>query len=158
HADRVAVACQAQLANIIAPIRTEPGGPAWRQSIFHPFALTARHARGQVLRVEPSSPALDTRRHGEVPQLSSVATLDEDRVTLFAVNRSPDRPLEVTADLRDVQVYGVAEAVTLAEDDPHRVGGPAEEVRPRPLDGVEYDSGTLTLTLPPASWSMVGLG
>ncbi|MEV4836708.1 alpha-N-arabinofuranosidase [Nonomuraea sp. NPDC049486] len=158
HADRVAVACQAQLANIIAPIRTDPGGPAWRQSIFHPFALTARHARGEVLRVEPVSPSLDTGRHGEVPQLSAVATLDEDGVTLFAVNRSPDRPLEMTADLRDVHADRVVEACTLAEDDPHRVGGPAEEVRPRPLDGVKADGGTLTAVLPPASWTMVRLG
>ena len=50
HTDRVTIACQAQLVNVIAPIRTEPGGPAWRQTIFHPFALTARLARGTVLR------------------------------------------------------------------------------------------------------------
>ena len=36
HADRVGVACQAQLVNIIAPIRTEPGGPAWRQTHLPP--------------------------------------------------------------------------------------------------------------------------
>jgi alpha-N-arabinofuranosidase len=39
HSDRVTAACQAQLVNVIAPIRSEPGGPAWRQTIFHPFAL-----------------------------------------------------------------------------------------------------------------------
>src|SRR5262249_47321512 len=38
HCDRVSVACQAQLVNVIAPIVAEPGGPAWRQTIFHPFA------------------------------------------------------------------------------------------------------------------------
>ena len=46
HTDRVAMACQAQLVNVIAPIMTAPGGPAWRQTIFHPFALTSRYARG----------------------------------------------------------------------------------------------------------------
>ena len=61
HADRVGVACQAQLANVIAPIRTRTGGPAWRQSIFHPFALTARYARGTVLRTEPVSPNYETK-------------------------------------------------------------------------------------------------
>ena len=44
HADRVAVACVAQLVNVIAPIMTEPGGPAWRQTTFHPFAATSRYA------------------------------------------------------------------------------------------------------------------
>ncbi|WP_336208871.1 arabinosylfuranosidase ArfA [Nonomuraea sp. LPB2021202275-12-8] len=157
HADRVTVACQAQLANVIAPIRTEPGGPAWRQSIFHPFALTARHAAGEVLRVEPSGPALETARYGEVPQLSAVATLDGDDVTLFAVNRSPDEPLELAADLRGVEVRGLVEACAVAEDDPHRTGGQDEEVRPRPLDGVTVDGGKLTALLPPASWNMIRL-
>src|SRR3546814_7892503 len=30
HADRVKAACLAQLVNVIAPIMTETGGPAWR--------------------------------------------------------------------------------------------------------------------------------
>ena len=30
--DRVTAASQAQLVNVIAPIMTEPGGPAWRQT------------------------------------------------------------------------------------------------------------------------------
>ena len=60
HSDRVTVACQAQLVNVIAPIRTEPGGPAWRQTIFHPFAITSRLAKGSVLRTELSAPTLET--------------------------------------------------------------------------------------------------
>src|ERR1044071_1476201 len=50
HADRVKAACLAQLVNVIAPIMTETGGPAWRQTIFHPFADFSRFGRGQVLR------------------------------------------------------------------------------------------------------------
>ena len=38
HADRVTSASLAQLVNVIAPIMTEPGGPAWRQTTFSPFA------------------------------------------------------------------------------------------------------------------------
>ena len=66
HADRVAIACLAQLVNVIGPIRTEPGGASWRQTTFHPFALTARYARGTVLRTEVSGPVVETRRHGPV--------------------------------------------------------------------------------------------
>src|SRR5208282_5813589 len=50
HADRVRSACIAQLVNVIAPIMTETGGPAWRQTIFYPFAQTSRLARGDVVR------------------------------------------------------------------------------------------------------------
>ena len=34
HADRVTSASLAQLVNVIAPIMTEPEGPAWRQTTF----------------------------------------------------------------------------------------------------------------------------
>ena len=50
HADRVRCACLAQLVNVIAPIMTETGGPAWRQTIFYPFAQMSRFGRGRVLR------------------------------------------------------------------------------------------------------------
>ncbi|HEX3995858.1 MAG TPA: alpha-L-arabinofuranosidase C-terminal domain-containing protein, partial [Acetobacteraceae bacterium] len=50
HADRVKVACLAQLVNVIAPIMTEDGGPAWRQTIFYPFAQMSHFGRGRVLR------------------------------------------------------------------------------------------------------------
>ena len=51
HADRVKCACLAQLVNAIAPILTETGGPAWRQTIFWPFAdfSDARPRRGPAL-------------------------------------------------------------------------------------------------------------
>ncbi|CAA9467338.1 MAG: alpha-L-arabinofuranosidase, partial [uncultured Rubrobacteraceae bacterium] len=38
----VKVACLAQLVNVTAPIMTEPGGPAWRQTTFYPFAHASR--------------------------------------------------------------------------------------------------------------------
>ena len=52
HADRVKVACLAQLVNVIAPIMTETGGPAWRQTIFYPFAQMSQFGRGRVLRTK----------------------------------------------------------------------------------------------------------
>ncbi|NRQ30285.1 alpha-N-arabinofuranosidase [Nonomuraea sp. NN258] len=148
HADRVSIACQAQLANIIAPIRTEPGGRAWRQTIFHPFALTARHARGTVLRVEPTGPMLETSRYGEAPALSAVATTDGDSLTLLAVNRSPDQALDLTA-----RIPGTGGPLTgqviAAGDDPHRT-----EAAPRPL-AVELHGDTLHTRLPAASWAII---
>ena len=89
HADRVRIACLAQLVNVIAPIRSEPGGPAWRQTIFHPFALTSRYGRGTVLRTPVTAPVYDTPAYGSVPKLDAVAVLADsgDELTVFAVNR-----------------------------------------------------------------------
>ncbi|CAM5713086.1 hypothetical protein SFUMM280S_08052 [Streptomyces fumanus] len=70
HADRVTVACLAQLVNVIAPIMTEPGGPAWRQTTFFPFAQASRYGRGQVLDVRRG---LTHVRDGEVRRGRSAA-------------------------------------------------------------------------------------
>ncbi|MFP3670429.1 alpha-L-arabinofuranosidase C-terminal domain-containing protein, partial [Priestia sp. SIMBA_032] len=74
HADRVKSASLAQLVNVIAPIMTEPGGPAWKQTTFFPFAATAAHGRGTALRVHVASATYDTERFGAVPLVDAVAT------------------------------------------------------------------------------------
>ena len=164
HADRVGVACQAQLANVIGPIRTEPGGAAWRQSIFHPFALTSALARGTVLRVEPRGPVVDTARYGEVPALDATATYDQDAgaCTLFAVNRDPSQPLKVDVDLRGIAArhHGlrVSDHVVMAGGDPAVNSADApDRVRPVRGEGAELVDGRLSLRLPPASWTALQL-
>jgi alpha-N-arabinofuranosidase len=162
HSDRVTAACQAQLVNVIAPIRTEPGGPAWRQTIFHPFALTARLARGAVLRVEPKSPTYDTARYGPVPVLDAVATHDAQagEVTVFAVNRHLTEAVELAV---EVDGFGpdlrVAESWTLTDDDLYAANTADEPDRivPQPAKSVAAADGTLRATLPPASWTAVRL-
>ena len=69
---------------------TEPGGPAWRQTIFYPFAQAARFARGRVLRPLIESSSYATARFGDVPMLHATATYDDEtgELSLFAVNRS----------------------------------------------------------------------
>ena len=88
HADRVTVACLAQLVNVIAPIMTEPGGPAWRQTTFFPFAQASRYGRGKVLDVRVDSPTYETKKYGETDLLHATAVrADDGTVTVFAVNR-----------------------------------------------------------------------
>jgi alpha-N-arabinofuranosidase len=64
NTDRVHSASLAQLVNVIAPIMTEPGGRAWKQTTFHPFALTSRHAAGTVLQLAVESPPGQRRQDG----------------------------------------------------------------------------------------------
>jgi alpha-L-arabinofuranosidase len=160
HCDRVTAACLAQLVNVIAPIMTEPGGPAWRQTTFFPFADAARHGRGRVLRVEPHSTKHDTAQYGEVDLLHATAVQeDEETVTVFAVNRATDRPLELVADVRGAGSTRVLEHRVLADPDRHARNTAAEpdRVRPRRLDGAVVEGGTLTATLPPLSWNVLRL-
>ena len=99
HADRVRSASLAQLVNVIAPIMTEPGGPAWRQTTFFPFSITSRLGRGRAVRVPVSSAAFTSEKHGEVAALNAVATIDDEGVSLFVVNRSTTDAATLRVDL-----------------------------------------------------------
>ena len=49
RADRVKMACLAQLVNVIAPIMTANGGAAWKQTIYYPYMHASVFGRGTVL-------------------------------------------------------------------------------------------------------------
>ena len=164
HADRVTAASQAQLVNTIAPIRTEPDGPAWRQATFHPCALTARNATGTVLDLRLAAPVLETERYGQVPVLDAVATYDpaDGRLAVFVVNRHPSEPVSFTTDLHGWDGGTLVEAVVLADDDllATNTREDPERVVPRENPHAAVRDGALMAQLPPASWSMfvVGVG
>jgi alpha-N-arabinofuranosidase len=160
HCDRVTAACLAQLVNVIAPIMTETGGPAWRQTTFHPFAEAARHGRGEVLRVLATGPTHGTAKYGEVPLLHATAVRGEaGAVTLFAVNRDTARPLSLTADLRGFGALRLSDHSALYDDDRHAANtrDEPERVVPRPVWGTEVDGGRLSAALPPLSWNVLRL-
>jgi alpha-N-arabinofuranosidase len=160
HADRVKIACQAQLVNVIALIMTEPGGPAWRQSIFYPFLHASRFGRGTVLRVQPEAPQHDTVLHGPVPVMDAVATLDEaggGALTIFAVNRDRREGLDLVADIRAMTGYRVEDHLVLTGDDPDASNTleTPDRVRPRPGTNARLEEGRLRVALPPLSWSVI---
>ena len=163
HCDRVTAACLAQLVNVIAPIMTEPGGPAWRQTTFHPFALTARYGRGQVLLVPVDGPTHETAAHGDVPVLHATAVQAEDgTTTLFAVNRDPAEPLHLAADVRALGPVEVLSHEAIWDADRHATNTAArpDRVVPRDCAGATIDdeNGRLSAELPPLSWNILRLG
>jgi alpha-N-arabinofuranosidase len=161
HADRVKIACLAQLVNVIGPIRTEPGGRAWRQTIFHPFALTAKHAGPTVLRTALTGPEVDTPAYGRIPALWSTATYDETtgEVVIFVVNRSETDKVELEVPLHSLGYLEVTEHLGLYDDDRAAVNtaDDPDRVVPRELDGTTVTGSICTATLPPASWHMIRL-
>jgi alpha-L-arabinofuranosidase len=161
HADRVTAASLAQLVNVIAPILTEPGGPAWRQTTFFPFAQASRHGRGRVLQVQVDSPTHPTAKFGEVPLLHATATIDDETgaVTVFAVNRSQELALPLEVDLRGVGAHSLAEHLVLADADPearNTLDDP-ERVAPHAATGTSVTGGLLRAELEPLSWNVIRL-
>ncbi|WP_132123060.1 alpha-L-arabinofuranosidase C-terminal domain-containing protein [Actinocrispum wychmicini] len=161
HADRVAIACLAQLVNVIGPIRAESDRPAWAQTIFHPFALTAQHARGDVLRVATTTDLYDTAEHGAVPLVDVVATHDSEsgQVTVFAINRHTNEPARLDIDLRAFGDLVVAEHLYLGGDDLDAANSieTPERIAPVRATGHTIDGGHLRASAPPVTWNMLRL-
>jgi alpha-L-arabinofuranosidase len=173
HADRVKVACLAQLVNAIAPIMTQTGGPAWRQTIFHPFAHMSRHGRGVVLRADvqcdtyaatyydPRGPADLYFPLPAVPYLKLAAVSDPGggELTLFALNRHLREPLAVDVDLPGYGTARVVAALQLCDRDLQACNtrDDPERVRPATLDAVGTGADRVQCTLQPASWNVIRL-
>ncbi|MFS0735099.1 alpha-N-arabinofuranosidase [Microbacterium sp. 1P10UB] len=161
HADRVTSASLAQLVNVIAPIMTEPGGPSWRQTTFFPFSLTSRLAHGQALQVTLDTPTYDTAVFGAVPTVDAVATHDAETgdVSAFLVNRSLTEHVELAVDISAFGPIDRVSATTLADPDVHAANTLAEPERVAPAENtsVRREGSTVTIILPPVSWSAVTL-
>ncbi|MBL3669967.1 alpha-N-arabinofuranosidase [Streptomyces sp. M2CJ-2] len=160
HADRVKIACLAQLVNVIAPIMTEPGGPAWRQTTFHPFAQASRYGRGEVLDVRVDSPTYETARYGTADLLHATAVrADDGTVTVFAVNRGRTGTLPLEIALGGLGLTTVVEHTVLADADPdaRNTLDEPERVTPHPAEGTTLADGRLTAVLEPLSWNVIRL-
>ena len=161
NTDRVHSASLAQLVNVIAPIMTEPGGRSWKQTTFHPFALTSRHASGTVLQLAVESPRVSGGTTTDFAALSAVATYDaaKGEAVVFAVNRSAAGALALDAAVAGLGNVRVIEALTYSNKDPYWQAGADDSSSVLPAENVtvKADAGRLTAELPAVSWSMIRL-
>jgi len=171
HADRVKAACLAQLVNVIAPIMTETGGPAWRQTIFWPFAQWSNFGRGRVLRTSDDAPTYPSNYYDpRGPQdlwfpvtasylkLGAVQQEDGKSLTLFAVNRSLDEAMPLQIAMEGLGALRLREAQQLHHSDlkAENTRDDPDRVKPTPLNDVRVEGGErIRGTLTPASWTML---
>ena len=162
HCDRVRIACLAQVVNVLGPIMTEKQGPAWRQTIFHPFALASAWARGTALRALVDSPGYENADGVQTAFLTAAAVLgsDERSLTLLVFNRSVDASIELTV-CGGFTGLEPGRWVMLGDDDLKAVNSAAEPDRVAPmeidLEAVESQAraGEHVFVLPPASWHVI---
>ncbi|RJT83125.1 alpha-N-arabinofuranosidase [Arthrobacter cheniae] len=161
HADRVTSASLAQLVNVIAPIMTEPGGPAWRQTTFFPFAITSKLAQGSVLELKLDAGTYETGTYGVVPLVDAVATHDDatGSTAVFLVNRSQTEEVTVTIDIAALNGFSSVDAQSLYDTDVYAKNTleEPERVTMKPNTTASIDGGAVTVTLPPVSWTAVSL-
>ena len=158
NADRVKAACLAQLVNVIGAIMTEPGGPAWRQTIFHPFAQAARFGRGNVLRAKVQTDSYATSTHPQLEYLLASVLHDEDsgRVAVFALNCSTTEELQLSVDMRGLDNRKIVSAAELTHPDlkaANTLAAP-HAVAPREHGDCAMAKGQLRAKLRPLSWNV----
>ena len=161
HADRLKMACMAQLCNVIAPIMTEMRGGICRQTTFYPFLHVSRYGRGKVLNAFVDSPKYDSAVFSDVPYLEIAAVEDGESgdVNVFAVNRSTSEP--VVADLRMLGFdnYRIKEHIVYSSDDLQAVNTPQQPYTVRPVslgaDTAAADGDRFEIELGKASWNVI---
>ncbi len=136
NADRVKIACLAQLVNVIAPIMTDADG-LFRQTIFYPYSWALQYARGAVLNLLVESTGYAVPGLENVPYLDAAGTLDQNggTATLFILNRDLSRAQRVELQWQDRSPAKVVASWLLTGDDLKASNGFAspQRVVPQPL-------------------------
>ena len=158
NADRVKIACLAQLVNVIAPIMTRNGGGCWAQTIFYPFMHASCYGRGTSLRALVNSPVYDCRDYDAVPLIDSTAVMGDDgSVTVFCVNRDTAEDCELSIDLRAFDKLRFAEHIVLHHDDVKAVNTEEHPDTVAPAAGApaSVDGGRASVVVPALSWNVI---
>jgi alpha-N-arabinofuranosidase len=159
RADRVKVACIAQLVNVIAPIMTENGGPAWKQTTYYPLYYASLYGRGESLAVTVDVPTYDAQVADDVPYLdiAAVEKSDGKTLTFFAVNRHPDEVMTVDIGAAGFSPSAIAEHITIASPDLQAVNTAKapKTVTPKRGSGASVKDGAIRCRLPPRSYHVI---
>ena len=158
NADRVKIACMAQLVNVIAPIMTRNGGGCWAQTIFWPYMHASRYGRGTALKALVDTPVYDCADYSGVPCIDATATLGDDgSVTVFCVNRDMNEDYTLEIDLRSFGHLRPAEHILLHHDDVKAVNteNDPDNVSPVAGPGGVIDGGKAVIRVPALSWNVI---
>lgn len=160
NCDRVKVACIAQLVNVIAPIMTEEGGNAWKQTIFYPFLHASKYARGTVLTPVFTSTKHDASYYKDVPDVDCVSVVDDENsyLTIFAVNRDLEDEVLFETKLIEFEEYKPVEHIVMAGYDINTTNTKdKQKVVPKLNSIPTIENSIMNVKLAPLSWNVIRL-
>ena len=158
NADRVKIACLAQLVNVIAPIMTRNGGGCWAQTIFWPFYHASKYGRGTSLKALVDSPVYSCADYDAVPIIDTAAVLgDDNSVTVFVVSRDLKEDCLLDLDLRAFGKLRLKEHILLHHTDVKAVNTEEhpDTVVPAMGPGGTVDGGKAQIRVPALSWNVL---
>ncbi|MGH9512181.1 MAG: alpha-N-arabinofuranosidase [Terriglobales bacterium] len=158
NADRVKIACLAQLVNVIAPIMTNESG-LMRQTIYYPYSWALQYARGRVLNVLVQSPTYEVSKMGEVPYIDVAGTFstDDGKISLFVLNRDLKQSHPVEVNWEDRAPGRILSSILLTGDDLKAVNtfDAPQRVAPQAFQRPSVSGNRTTVEMPPRSYAVI---
>ena len=171
HADRVKIACLAQLVNVIAPIMTNENG-LFRQTIYYPYSWALQYAKGSVLDLLVQAPTYEVSRQvnatfqqsgvsrkEQVQFIDAAATtnLSTGEMSLFVLNRDLSDAREVEIVWEDRVPGQVINSLVLTGSDLKATNGfdAPDRVRPTAFDKPAVSNGRTRIELPARSYVLL---
>jgi alpha-N-arabinofuranosidase len=158
NADRIKLACLAQLINVIAPIMTSASG-LFRQTIFYPYNWALQYARGSVLNLLVESSNYEVLGMGAVPHVDVAGTMDPSngKISVFIFNRDLSKSHSVEINWQDKAPGRVTTSQLVTGDDLKAVNSfeAPQRVAPKPLDKPSTTNGRTKFEVPARSYSVI---
>jgi len=158
NADRVKLACLAQLVNVIAPIMTNANG-LFRQTIFYPYSWGIQMAQGSVLNLLSESPRYEVPGIGEVPYLDVTGTYSkkDGKVAVFILNRDLAKAHEVDVVWQGTPPSAVLKSTVLTGTDLKAFNSFAapQKVAPQELGKPVTSGGHTKFEVPARSYTVI---
>jgi len=158
NADRVKLACLAQLVNVIAPIMTNADG-LFRQTIYYPYSWALQFARGAALSLLVESPTYEVEGLDQVGYLDVAGSLNHDdgKLSLFILNRDLKNPRSLEVVWEDSAPAKVLSGSLLTGDDLKAANSFAtpRRVEPRSFTAPAASGGRTKFEIPARSYAVV---
>jgi alpha-L-arabinofuranosidase len=168
NADRVKLACLAQLINVIAPIMTNPDG-MFRQTTYYPYSWALQYARGAALNLLVESSTYDVKgpltggARGEaseqVPHVDVAGSLNsaDGSLSLFILNRDLVKSHNIEVVWEDQAPSRVGATSLLTGDDLKAVNSfqAPQKVAPQAFPKPSLSGKTAKFEVPAHSYTMI---
>jgi alpha-L-arabinofuranosidase len=158
NADRVKLACLAQLVNVIAPIMTNRDG-LFQQTIYYPYSWAIQFARGAALNLLVESSTYEVAGLDQVPHVDVAGSFNSSNgsVSLFLLNRDLSKAHEVEILWEDRPPARVLNASLLTGDDLKASNSfqAPQRVAPQPFTKPATTGTRTQLELPARSYSVL---
>lgn len=158
NADRIKIACLAQLVNVIAPMMTNAKG-VLRQTIYYPYSWALQWAHGSVLNMLVESPTYEVSDLGKVPYLDVAGTMstEDGKVSLFILNRDLTKAHTVEVNWQDKAPGKVLNSTILTGSDLKAFNSfdSPQRVAPQAFDKPATDGGHTKFEVPARSYTVL---